>query len=101
MEFVEASGPEATPSTEGYMEFERNYRRLSHELGIRVAATQNTSPYINDDSWLGAQGYIRGSADMSTQGYRLHGTDDEGVYTSRHAYYHPLTQMHNNIISHY
>jgi len=133
MEFVEASGPEATPSTEGYMEFERNYRRLSHELGIesathtwipqqRVAATQNTSPYINDDSWLGAQGYIRGSADMSTEGYGLHGTDNQGVYTSHHAYYHPLTpplysviqnnpanmvamasltQMHNNIISHY
>jgi hypothetical protein len=131
MEFVETSGPDVTRSREGYMEFERNYRRRHLSAGRpanhrrflqqRVAATQNTSPYVSDDSWLGAQGYIRGSVDMPTGGYGLHGTDENGVYTSRHAYYHPLTpppysvmqnnpanmvamtslsQMHNNIISH-
>jgi len=99
------------------LEFARNHPRRARGAANhtripqqREAAAQNTSPYVSDDGWFRAQGYIRGSVDMPTGGYAwlfeaepnqphglqrvavtntsCHGYDADGVYTSRHAYHH-------------
>tara|TARA_Y100000768_G_C23839667_1_gene615504 strand:+ start:606 stop:911 length:306 start_codon:yes stop_codon:yes gene_type:complete len=97
------------------MEFERNYRANHTQIPQQnVGASQNMSPYVTDDMWLGSQGYtptggwsayhraisVLQNVENSRRLFRENST------TPLPTLYQPanmvamasLTQMHNNII---
>ena len=81
-----------------YMEFERNYRE-NHTLvpSQRIAVSQNRSPFVSDDVWLGAQGYT------PTRGWGAyyHTTSVMQSNPANMAAIASLTQIHNNITNQY